>query len=156
VATFDSPAEHDKLKRLFSGLSDDNFGITSQNTTSYNCLAWAVEIDTVRIDPGGGKWPATVPRSETIEALIDAYKTYGFEECADGEPEKGYAKIALYAHPMTNRATHAARQLKNGKWTSKLGDLQDIRHDAPEALNGKDYGSVRQYMRKPVPKSKKR
>jgi hypothetical protein len=36
---------------------------------------------------------------------------------------------------------HAARQLANGRWTSKLGELEDIEH----TLNGLDgiwYGSV--------------
>jgi hypothetical protein len=37
--------------------------------------------------------------------------------------------------------THAARQLPNGKWTSKLGRWQDIEYEL-DGLVGKMYGTV--------------
>jgi hypothetical protein len=46
--------------------------------------------------------------------------------------------------------THAARQLDNGKWTSKLGQLEDIEHESLEALSGAVYGSVVQVLKKPT------
>jgi len=36
---------------------------------------------------------------------------------------------------------HAARQLPEGRWTSKLGELEDIEH-ALHDLTGTVYGSV--------------
>jgi hypothetical protein len=37
--------------------------------------------------------------------------------------------------------THAARQLPNGRWSSKLGKLEDIEH-ALDDICGSAYGSV--------------
>ncbi len=59
-------------------------------------------------------------------------KTYAIKE-------KGFIKIALFA--KDNIPTHAARQLPNGLWTSKLGILEDVRHSL-SAISGGIYGSV--------------
>lgn len=40
------------------------------------------------------------------------------------------------------------RQLPDGKWTSKLGALEDIEHDRLDALEGDDYGRVVAYMKR--------
>ena len=45
--------------------------------------------------------------------------------------------------------THAARQLPNGKWTSKLGRWEDIEHDL-EGLTGEMYGSVQQILKRQI------
>lgn len=62
------------------------------------------------------------------------------------EDENGYTKIALYA--IDGEITHAARQLDNGLWTSKLGPLNDIQHGNPEVIEGGFYGKVAVYMKK--------
>jgi len=36
--------------------------------------------------------------------------------------------------------THAALQLRDGTWTSKLGKLALIRHRTPQDLDGPSYG----------------
>jgi hypothetical protein len=46
--------------------------------------------------------------------------------------------------------THAARQLDNGRWTSKLGELEDIEHSLRD-LEGAAYGTVVQVMKRPRP-----
>lgn len=46
--------------------------------------------------------------------------------------------------------THAARQLPNGLWTSKLGQLEDITHATPQVIAGSDYGEVMQFMKRPL------
>jgi hypothetical protein len=51
----------------------------------------------------------------------------------------GVEKIAIYVR--SDIPSHVARQLPNGKWTSKLGLREDIEHDL-EALEGPEYGSV--------------
>jgi len=43
--------------------------------------------------------------------------------------------------------THAARQLDDGTWTSKLGSLEDITHEL-QALEGADYGHVVLFMKR--------
>ena len=78
-----------------------------------------------------------------------AYRIMGFEECPDGALESGYEKIAIYVSEI-GEPTHIARQLGNGSWTSKLGELEDIEHGSPESLEGPEpcYGSVASYMRR--------
>jgi hypothetical protein len=48
-------------------------------------------------------------------------------------------KIAIYVNQL-GVPSHAARQLPNGLWTSKLGSNVDIEHATPDALTGNDYG----------------
>jgi hypothetical protein len=156
MATYDSLAEYTKLKSIFPSLTDDNFRITSSDTNTYNCLAWVIDEDSYRVDPLSGRWGTGVVRTPTIEALMEVYEEHGFEECTDDSIEKGYVKIAIYAEPMTGRITHAAKQCPDGSWTSKLGDLQDINHDTPEVLQGGGYGTVQRYMRKRLPRARRR
>jgi hypothetical protein len=44
--------------------------------------------------------------------------------------------------------THAAWQLGSGRWTSKLGELEDIEH-ALRDLEGTEYGAVALVMKRP-------
>ena len=75
-----------------------------------------------------------------------AFKEIGFDECDDGSLESGYEKIAIYGSALMY--THAARQLADGKWTSKLGQLEDITHATPNDIAGGDYGEVVQFMKR--------
>jgi hypothetical protein len=60
--------------------------------------------------------------------------------------ETGWEKVALFAHE-DGTPTHAARQLASGRWTSKLGELEDIEHEL-EAVEGAAYGSVVVYLKR--------
>ncbi len=44
---------------------------------------------------------------------------------------------------------HAARQLPNGRWTSKCGELEDIEH-ALEGVVGIWYGTVAHLLKRPL------
>lgn len=79
--------------------------------------------------------------------MIDAYRIVGFEECESPDLEDGYEKVAIFAD-ATHDPRHAARQLPNGKWTSKLGDHVDIEHAAVQAVGGEFYGEPVVYMRR--------
>lgn len=141
----------------FPGLRYDNhFEVTSPIDPSYNCIAWAYQIK--------GRWmwpPAGVPvsldavtywpddnASTNVEKFVDAFRQKGYEICDDALFEEGYRKIALYVSPGTNNCTHAARQLSNGFWTSKLGSEYDIQHSTPKEIEGRWYGEVYCYMKK--------
>lgn len=63
--------------------------------------------------------------------------------------EKKFEKIAIYVNAY-NKSTHAARQLSSGRWTSKLGRLEDIEHATVEGLYRSDYGAVAVFMRRPT------
>ena len=71
-----------------------------------------------------------------------------YEPCDDGALEDGFEKVAIYALSFT--VTHMARQLASGRWTSKLGELEDIEHETPAELEGDIYGIVVQYMRRAI------
>lgn len=79
-----------------------------------------------------------VPREETLPAFIEAYGTRGFVACADGTLEAGFEKIAIFAKQVGGATvpTHAALQLETGRWTSKMGNLEDISHSTFDAVGG--------------------
>ena len=71
------------------------------------------------------------------------FEQLGYQECATDELEPGFEKVALFVN-VDNLPTHAARQLPNGSWTSKLGRWQDIEHQSLNNLAGSPpmYGNV--------------
>lgn len=135
-------------------LNDQNCQVTSPATARYNCIAWAV-AETFRWwwpDPMNiGYWPPTIRREETVAAFIQAYSTRGFRLCFDGTREEGVEKVALYGvgAPGHETPTHAALQLENGEWTSKLGPFEDITHSLPDDVNGPVYGHVVCFLSRP-------
>jgi hypothetical protein len=139
------------LEVLFPRLHNSSYQITSPPTETYNCIAWAAGDDNRWWWPDQAKlryWPTGVPRLETIAVFLQAYATLGYIPCQDGTFEMGFEKIALYADD--DGPQHAARQLSNGRWTSKLGELEDIEHDL-YALEDSDYGTVVAFMKRTIP-----
>jgi hypothetical protein len=122
---------------------------TSKRTRDYNCIAFAARDETRRWEPFGGYyWPRPEEarnRGYSVEELIEVYKTEGFQVCADGNLVEGSEKIAIYVNNYGGWE-HAARQESDGKWKSKLGDLEDILHDSPDALICTDYGRPAIFM----------
>jgi hypothetical protein len=82
-----------------------------------------------------------------MEAVAQAYETLGFRVCFSTALEDGLEKIAIYGKTQNGIAfaTHAARQLQSGEWTSKLGDYEDITHHDLRDVNGL-YGEPMIYM----------
>lgn len=102
---------------------------TSNATPDYNCISWALRINDRWLWPWGDwEWPRPKPEIITVQEFIDVFKLFGFEQCATEIYEAGYEKIALYVRG--GEPQHAARQLIDGRWTSKLGEGIDIIHDA--------------------------
>jgi len=62
--------------------------------------------------------------------------------------EVGFEKVALFADAQ-GLPLHAARQLSDGRWTSKLGEQEDIEH-ALRDLEGVAYGNVALVMKRPL------
>jgi hypothetical protein len=134
----------------FPLLQSTGYAQTSLPSFDYNCIAWAVEIDTYRIDPGIApktKWPSGLPRNLDINTFMTLFGTYGYRSCISGDIENGFQKIAIYA--KNQQVTHASRQLPDGRWTSKLGGYVDISHDVT-GLNGPLYGSIVLFMRRAI------
>ena len=138
------------IELLFPGLIDSGFAIMSPETPDYNCIAWAAGDNEAWWEPDPfnlGFWPSNVSREFTINAYIKAYETLGYTRCENAEHEESFEKVVIFVNP-NGKPTHAARQLHSGKWTSKLGQLEDIEHNLA-GLIGSQYGSVGIYMKRP-------
>ena len=132
-----------KLQGSFPGLTAQNSRPTSPIDPKYNCIAWAAEDDTRWWWPDPmnvSYWPRQAPRTPSIEAFKIAYGTMGYTVPTTDELEDGLEKVAIYASSW-GAPTHAARQLPDGWWASKLGEDIDIEHEL-RAVEGPAYGSV--------------
>lgn len=137
------------FRRKFPLLVAGAFQEISPATSSYNCIAWAAGVDHIPWWPHlDAFWPAGVPYEDTIDAFLKAFATLGYTLCGDASLESGFEKIALYAD-FGGTPTHAARQLPDGTWTSKLGQSIDITHKNTIVLNGPEYGAAVRFMRRP-------
>ena len=138
----------------FPNLRDEDWRQTSEIDPVYNCVAYAAGRTDVFwwpdpfAPPLDDYWPTNVTREETIEAFVELYATFHYEPCTDGSLESGYEKVVIYA--ISTTPTHAARQLPDGTWTSKLGTYEDIQHHDLECLNGPCYGQPVRFMRRPI------
>lgn len=132
----------------FPKSKQEPFLVTSPPTSHYNCIAWAYGDNTKWFWPDSQKiyfWPNDIPRVETIEAFIKLFENIGYSVCENGEIEREYHKIAIYQ--KNNIPTHAARQLENGLWTSKLGEHFDVTHSISSMSDG-FYGNVGVFMKR--------
>ncbi len=138
-----------ELEGAFPGLAADGYFVSSPRTQAYNCIAWAVG-DTSRWWEPGIYWPG--PAGDDLAALVGLFVVLGYAPCTGDELESGYEKIALYADDQAYW-THAARQLPDGWWTTKLGHDEDIVHRTPKALVGDLYGQVQAIMKRKTARS---
>jgi hypothetical protein len=141
-----------QLKQAFPNLEADGYEETSPATGQYNCIAWAVGVSSQWWwpDPNGAyPWPEGIPRAVTVEAFLGAFATLRYQSCESAELETGFEKVALYS--LDGKPTHAARQLPDGRWTSKLGKYLNITH-ALSALEGPVYGQPTHFLKRAVSK----
>jgi hypothetical protein len=125
-----------ELNGIFPNLRTTNRTITSEIDPNYNCVAWALR-DTERWwEPYGivipapfppYYWPENIPHDLSPRTFISLFETQGFEVTEDPDLENGVEKLALYVRK--NQFQHVARQLPNGRWTSKIGRQEDIEHE---------------------------
>lgn len=136
------------LYNAFPQLKTEGYVKTSARDITYNCIGFAAETNLFWWpDPNGQYyWPDQVPRKCTIHAFVQAFKLIGYKQCQDDTLELKLVKVAIFANG--NIPTHAARQLDDGRWTSKLGRSIDITH-ALRGLEGDEYGKVVQLLSKP-------
>ena len=136
-------------RQSFPHLTRDNHRITSPSTPVYNCIAWAAG-DTEKWWEPCASWPVRAsPDEYGIAALERVFSALGYQDCdLDASFEPGFSKVALYGSTFVY--THAARQLTNGKWTSKLGKAEDIEHDTPADVAEGLYGEVIEIMKRRV------
>lgn len=133
------------IDETFPNLAASGYEVTSEPTEEYNCVAWAVGSDTEWWSHVTGyRWPTE--RTSNVESLVQLFADLGYAICDNANQEDGYEKVAIFA--QDGRWSHAARQLENGRWTSKLGMFEDIEHDTVESLAGVFYGILHCTMRR--------
>jgi hypothetical protein len=145
------PMLDEDMRAAFPRLGYD-CAATSSPARGYNCIAWAAGDNTRWWEPPQPwapwfYWPSEASVGYAIDDLRSAYHTVGFEECPDGALEDESEKVALYGS-QAGVWLHAARQLPNGRWTSKLGREDDIEHGTPYELECRDYGTVIGFMKR--------
>ncbi len=142
----------DTIRATFPALAAEDYAETSSATAEYNCIAWAAgDAETWWWpDPFGDYyWPEDVPRVDSLEAFVVAFRRLGYEPCIGAGHEDGWQRVAIYVDAL-GTPTHAARELTSGEWTSKLGRSEDIRHASLESLSGAVYGTVGLLLRRPA------
>ena len=146
----------------FPKLKERGFQFTSAPSTAYNCIAWAAGVTDCWWEPSAFfealfpwglpdrklYWPDGVPQEYTIEAYTQAFASLGYQPCDTRALEHGHEKVAIFVDEL-GRPSHAARQLTNGRWTSKLGGKEDIEH-ALDGLTESTYGVVAVILMRPI------
>ena len=146
-----------EIKGLFPNLNATGETITSKIDPNYNCIAWAFGDTENWWEPWGlilpsafppYRWPDNLAHDNTLDTYIDFYRAHGFQVSDSEEYEDGYEKIALYVNK--DEVCHAARQLRDGIWTSKLGDKEDIKHGLRDLEGSGEfrYGFVSAFMKR--------
>ena len=136
------------FKQAFPDLETEGFQETSPGAKKYNCIAWAAGQHNQwwwPYDHPKYYWPEGVSRVVSLDAFLQAFASLGYQPCATGELEAGFEKVAIYA--LHGKPKHAARQLSDGQWTSKLGKDIDVTHTL-RGLEGPMYGQVACYLKR--------
>lgn len=139
------------LLALFPSLVQAHYQVTSPEDKKYNCVAWAARDTENWWWPGPDVeleyWPENVRREETLDAFREAFASLGYVACDTDDLEAGFEKVAIFVdeHVVPQ---HVSRQLPSGRWTSKIGNLEDIEHELVD-LSGIEYGSVASIMKRP-------
>jgi hypothetical protein len=134
--------------QAFPRLTPHNHRLTSPASTDYNCIAWSAG-DIEHWWQPGVFWPIQLdPSDYGVAVLTRTFSAIGYVDCGlDAVLEPGFEKVALFGDSLYY--THAARQLPNGKWTSKLGEGEDIEHDSPGDVAGGIYAEMVQVTKRP-------
>lgn len=148
-----------ELRSLFPKLKATKDTIKSPVDIDYNCAGWALSDKASWWEPWGGlvlpsstpqyKWSSSLPHDTLAETYVRFFEEHGFELTDSAVRERGFERLAVYVRD--GEFTHVARQLPNGRWTSKLGDKEDIEHAQPEELENDGpfaYGRVALYMKR--------
>jgi hypothetical protein len=133
-------------------LKPANHNISSDSCGGYNCFAWAAGETHRWWEPTERYYWPLDRREWTLSGFVKAFATKGYVKCANGLLEHGTEKIAIYATKEDRGRLvpeHAARQLDDGRWTSKVGIHEDINHLSLKDVNCREYGSAVRFMKRP-------
>ena len=132
----------------FPNLAAGGYHIKSSETPAYNCIAWTMgDVSRWWWPHPQAYWPENCPLEESITAFEAMFVSLGYVRGDGGDFELGKEKIALYA--LHGSPTHAAKQMQDGSWISKIGQHKDIEHTL-RGLEGPRYGQVVSFFVKPT------
>jgi hypothetical protein len=140
----------DKVELFHPILRREGYEPKSDATPLYNCVAWALGRNGCWWDHSGLPgtcWPDDVPREDELENYVAVFLREGYEPCESREWEAGYEKVAIYAR--RGEFQHVAKSTDSGKWTSKIGEWEDVDHNTLAALEDFSFGQVYQVLRRP-------
>ena len=140
-----------ELSGIFPKLVTTEYTIKSAIDSNYNCVAWALGDKLRWWEPYGliipapfppYYWPPDFPQNLQPQTFVALFMSHGFEVTDDPTYEDDFDKLAIYVRD--NKFQHVARQLPNGRWTSKIGGKEDIEHDLSdlESDGPYSYGEV--------------
>jgi hypothetical protein len=136
------------IEKLFPSLEKSGYSKSSERTPEYNCFAFAV-YDTgqfwQKLPVKGYYWP--LDRDDRLEDWIGALGLNNFKPTDNWDLEPGFEKVCIYVND-SGSPEHVARQLESGKWTSKIGKLEDIQHDTLGGLEGTEYGTPKVILKR--------
>lgn len=144
------PSLKDYLLNFPKLSSDINFKIKSPFDQKYNCIAYACNKNDRFWWPqdniDGVEWPYGLPLNTSIGNFIKLFEKHEYVVCDTHELENDFQKIALYE--LKGECKHAALQIFNGLWKSKMGMLEDIEHSDPFSIEGPSYGIAKVFMKR--------
>jgi hypothetical protein len=140
-------APEDRVGQILPGAEVE---ITSPYDPSYNCAAFALGITNRWLDSGMGCfWPKGTPRGTAIGHLVAMYESHGFEVCGvDTSLESRFEKIAIFEHQ--GEWQHVCKQCEDGRWLSKLGMSEDVKHNLDALESQPDYGQLVTVLRRAI------
>jgi hypothetical protein len=146
--------------KQFGNIRPGNFRCCSCRTShrpcgGYNCIAWAAGKNDKwwwPIDDPCAFWPIPIDPIDpvSLEQFIKAFESEGYLKCDTALFENGFEKVAIYVD-ASGEPTHAARQLPDGVWTSKMGKGEDIEHDTLQVVEGGQYGTAKAFLKRTNP-----
>jgi hypothetical protein len=138
-----------EIESTFPVLVDTDYSEQSDETDVYNCIAFALGDLSHWWWPRRGYgiyWPPGFPLSDSADVLIRIFEAHGYSVCDGPNHEIGYEKVAIYCRD--GRFKHAGRQLRSGRWVSKLGESQDIEHGSVTHVEATAYGVAEHFLKR--------
>ena len=128
------------IEESFPGLGGGTqWEVTSPPDRSYNCLAWALDVNLGWYGPSpiiGFDWPEGVRReNDDIDSITALFESRGLVRTT----EEAEAQVAVFQNGIGE--WHVARRLDGDMWSSKLGEHADIAHPL-RAIEGEVYGPI--------------
>lgn len=138
-----------EIESLFPLLVGTSYSEASAATDTYNCIAFAFGDLQNWWWPRRGYgiyWPPGFPLNDFVATLVSIFDLHGYSACDNSDHELGYEKVVIFSRG--ERFKHVARQLKSGRWASKLGEEQDIEHERAEHVENADYGTAETFLKR--------